>query len=69
MSDLAFNINGEPFEVPATASGWRVRRMKLKGPPEVVYGRDGLPLVLPLVPAYLGFISGWAVNSAERPKA
>lgn len=48
MSDLAFNINGEPFEVPATASGWRVRRMKLKGPPEVVYGRDGLPLVLPL---------------------
>lgn len=24
------------------------------------------PCVLPLVPAYLGFISGWAVNSAER---
>jgi cytochrome c-type biogenesis protein len=27
------------------------------------------PCVLPLVPAYLGFISGWAVNSAERPQA
>jgi hypothetical protein len=48
MSELAFNINGEAFEVPATATGWRVRRMKLKGAPEVVYGRDGMPLVLPL---------------------
>jgi len=27
------------------------------------------PCVLPLVPAYLGFISGWAVNSAGRPQA
>ncbi|MBX3156771.1 MAG: hypothetical protein KF773_12265 [Deltaproteobacteria bacterium] len=41
-------MNGEPFEVPVTATGWRVRRMKHKGAPEVVYGRDGLPLVLPL---------------------
>ena len=49
MSDLAFNVNGEPFEAPANAAGWRVRRLKQKGAPEVVYGRDGLPLVLPLV--------------------
>lgn len=28
MSDLAFNLNGEPFDVPANATGWRVRRMK-----------------------------------------
>lgn len=48
MSELAFNINGEAFEVPASATAWRVRRMKQKGAPEVVYGRDGLPLVLPI---------------------
>ena len=48
MSELAFNINGEAFEVPANATGWRVRRMRAKGAPEVVYGRDGLPLVLPI---------------------
>src|SRR5580698_1780570 len=48
MSELAFNINGEAFEVPAHATGWRVRRMRQKGSPEVVYGRDGLPLVLPI---------------------
>ena len=48
MSELAFNVNGEPFEVPASAIGWRVKRLKAKGAPEVVYGRDGLPLVLPV---------------------
>ncbi|HEY1817408.1 MAG TPA: hypothetical protein VGL61_09585 [Kofleriaceae bacterium] len=48
MSELAFNVSGEAFEVPATAAGWKVKRMKAKGAPEVVYGRDGLPLVLPL---------------------
>src|SRR5262245_17721738 len=48
MSELAFNVNGEPFEVPAAATGWRVRRLKQKGAPEVVYGRDGVPLVLPV---------------------
>ena len=48
MSELAFNVNGEPFEMPGAATGWRVRRMKHKGAPEVVYGRDGVPLVLPV---------------------
>ncbi|HEY1811002.1 MAG TPA: hypothetical protein VGG74_01510 [Kofleriaceae bacterium] len=48
MSELAFNLNGDPFDVPPNASGWRVRRMKQKGAPEVVYGRNGLPLVLPI---------------------
>ena len=28
MSELAFNINGEAFDLPATATGWRVRRMR-----------------------------------------
>jgi hypothetical protein len=48
MSELAFNINGEAFEVPANATGWRVRRMRPKGAPEVVYAREGQPLVLPI---------------------
>lgn len=48
MSELAFNINGEAFEVPADASGWRVRKMRAKGSPEVVYAREGQPLVLPI---------------------
>jgi hypothetical protein len=48
MSELAYNINGDPFEVPTTATAWRVRRMKKKGAPEVVYGREGIPLLLPM---------------------
>jgi hypothetical protein len=48
MSELAFNLNGDPFEVPPGAVGWRVRKMKSKGAPEVAYGRNGQPLVLPL---------------------
>jgi hypothetical protein len=43
---VAFNQQGEPFDVPPSATGWRVRRSRLKGPPEVVYGLDGAPLVL-----------------------
>jgi len=56
MSELAFNLNGEPFEVPGTAISWRVRKLKPKGAPEVVYGREGTPLVLPIdkrAPTYL----------------
>jgi hypothetical protein len=48
MSDLAYNANGEPFELPQSMAGWRVRKLKSKGAPEVVYGRNGLPLFLPL---------------------
>jgi hypothetical protein len=47
-SELAFNANGDNFEIPAGVSGWRVRRMKPRGAPELVYGRDGRPLVLPI---------------------
>src|SRR5215468_10573464 len=46
MFELAYNVNGEPFEVPPTMAAWRVRKLKPKGAPEVVYGRDGLPLFL-----------------------
>jgi hypothetical protein len=46
MSELAFNANGENFEVPAAVTGWRVRRLKPRGAPELVYGRDGRPLTI-----------------------
>lgn len=48
MSELAFNLNGDAFDVPTNAVGWRVRKMKSKGAPEVAYGRNGQPLVLPI---------------------
>jgi hypothetical protein len=49
MSELAFNINGEAFDLPATATGWRVRRMRQgRGAPEVVYGKEGVPLIVPI---------------------
>jgi hypothetical protein len=48
MFELAYNVNGEPFDVPPTMAAWRVRKLKPKGAPEVVYGRDGLPLFLPM---------------------
>ena len=48
MSELAFSASGENFEVPASVTGWRVRRMKPRGAPELVYGRDGRPLTVPI---------------------
>jgi hypothetical protein len=48
MSELAYSINGETFDLPATATGWRVRRMKPRGAPEVVYSKDGSPLLIPI---------------------
>ncbi len=46
MSELAFNANGESFDIPAAVTAWRVRRMKPRGAPELVYGRDGRPLTI-----------------------
>lgn len=48
MSELAFNANGDSFDVPASVTGWRVRRLKPRGAPELVYGRDGRPLTIPI---------------------
>jgi len=48
MFELAYNVNGEPFDPPPNQTAWRVRKLKAKGAPEVVYGRDGLPLHLPI---------------------
>jgi hypothetical protein len=48
MYELAFNINGERFELPSTAEFWRPRRVRDRGL-EVVYQRDGIvPLILPV---------------------
>jgi hypothetical protein len=48
MFELAFNINGERFEVPSAAEHWRPRRVRDRGL-EVVYKKDGIvPLMLPI---------------------
>jgi hypothetical protein len=48
MFELAFDLEGNPIEVPSAAVSWRVRKLGLRGRPEVVYGRDGLPLIVPI---------------------
>src|SRR5689334_8643471 len=48
MSELAFTVNGDTFDVPNTVAAWRVRRLKPRGAPELVYSRDGRPLTLPI---------------------
>jgi hypothetical protein len=48
MFELAFDSEGKPIEVPSAAVSWRVRKLRLRGQPEVVYSRDGLPLIVPI---------------------
>jgi hypothetical protein len=48
MSTLAFTAQGSSFDVPETATDWRVRRLRPRGAPETVYGPDGLPLTVPI---------------------
>lgn len=48
MSELAFKVTGDTFEVPSTVTAWRVPRLKPRGAPELVYARDGRPLTLPI---------------------
>jgi hypothetical protein len=46
---LAWSQSGDPIELPENATHWRVRRLlggAKGGAPEVVYGPDGLPLVV-----------------------
>jgi len=46
---LAHDENGSPLDVPATATGWLVRRHAGgRGRPGAVYDHDGRPLVVPL---------------------
>lgn len=49
MSELAFDEDGQHFQVSATVARWRTRRFNNPGKPggaQVVYGDDGLPLFL-----------------------
>jgi hypothetical protein len=49
MSELAFDEDGQHFQVPATVGRWRTRRFNNPGRPggaQVVYGEDGTPLFL-----------------------
>ncbi|MBX3156802.1 MAG: hypothetical protein KF773_12420 [Deltaproteobacteria bacterium] len=48
MSELAFSATGESFELPAAVAAWRVRRLKPRGAPELVYGANGQPLTIGL---------------------
>jgi hypothetical protein len=48
MSELAYDVHGERFEVPSTVSGWLARLLRPRGAPELAYGRDGRPLTLPV---------------------
>ncbi|MBA3462817.1 MAG: hypothetical protein H0T46_22870 [Deltaproteobacteria bacterium] len=47
QSELAYNVNGEPFDVPEKVTGWRGKLLRGgRGAPGVAYGRDGRPLTL-----------------------
>lgn len=50
MTELAIDANGDPFDVPANITGWRVRRLQPdgRGRPELVYDAMGRPVVLPV---------------------
>jgi len=48
MLQLAYNLNGEPFDAPPTMTAWRARKLKKAGAPETAWGLDGLPLFLPM---------------------
>src|SRR5262245_17977588 len=48
MSELWFDCEGNPIDVPPEAVGWHVRRVVARGRPQLVYDGDGLPLFLPI---------------------
>jgi hypothetical protein len=58
MSELAYDLNGEPITLPASAQWWKVRRFRnpgMRGAPEMVIDRDGAPLVLPVDTSFVEF--------------
>lgn len=46
MSELAYDVNGDAFDVPDTVTGWRVKQLRARGAPELMYAPDGSPLKL-----------------------
>lgn len=57
MFELAFDEQGTPIELPSAAVGWRVRKLRARGRPELVYSADGLPLILPIDASLIEFRS------------
>ena len=48
MSELAFDSDGKPIDVPREAVAWLVRRAAARDRPQLVYTDDWLPLFLPI---------------------
>ncbi len=48
MFELAFDVDGNPVEVPSAAVSWRARKLPVRGHPQVAYGSNGLPLIVPI---------------------
>ena len=48
MSEIWFDSAGNPIDVPPNAVAWLVRHVVERGHPQLVYGRDGLPLYVPI---------------------
>ncbi|MBA3458556.1 MAG: hypothetical protein H0T46_01235 [Deltaproteobacteria bacterium] len=49
QSELAYNVNGEPFEVSDKVTDWRVKGLRAgRGAPAIAYARDGRPLTVPV---------------------
>jgi hypothetical protein len=71
MSELAFNLSGERFVPPENTAFWRVRRLKPggRGAPEVVFGGDGSPLVIPVEAGLdeFRYLSGRRGSGPGRP--
>ncbi len=58
MSELAFDLNGDPIVLPASAQFWRVRRFRTpgaRGAPEVVETKDGAPMIIPIDTGFVEF--------------
>ena len=58
MSELAYDVNGEPISLPASAQLWKVRRFRnpgMRGAPEIVIDREGAPLLLPIDCSFVDF--------------
>jgi hypothetical protein len=58
MSELAYDVNGEPISLPASAQFWKVRRFRnpgMRGAPEIATDRDGAPLLPPIDCSYVEF--------------
>ena len=67
MIDLAFDSSGDPFELPATAAFWRVRRFRragVRGGPEVVSATTGRRSSFRSIPTWSSSVIGISEGNA-----